>query len=105
MATNLGHREDGEALIPLSRAAKLFPKRNGKSPHLKTLHRRIRRGSRGVRLRAVYDGEAWYTTAAWVRQYLDAATTKRLPDGLKHPAAASEDHATAVIELAERWGI
>jgi len=94
-----------DGLISLTRAARLFPKRNGKSPHLKTLHRRIRHGSRGVRLRAVHDGASWFTTAAWVRQYLDASTAKALPAGRVHPAAASEDHASAVSELTARWGI
>ena len=105
MATNLRHREAGEALIPLSRAAKLFPKRNGKSPHLKTLCRRIRNGSRGVRLRAVHDGGRWYTSLAWVRQFLDESTRAALPAGAIHPNAAAEDHDAACRELHDRWGL
>jgi hypothetical protein len=100
-----GGREDANGLIPLSRAARLFPKRDGKAVHLKTLHRRIRAGSRGVRLRAVHDGGRWYTSPAWVRQFLDESTRAALPAGAIHPNAAAEDHDAACRELHDRWGL
>ena len=95
---------DGQELLTLSKAAKLFPGRNGKTVHLKTLCRRIRVGSRGVRLRAINDGGRWFTCADWVREFLDAQTTNATA-GRLHPSAVDEDDDRAAAELLNRWGL
>mgnify|MGYP003133284794 FL=1 len=95
---------DGHEMLTLSKAAKLFPSRNGKTVHLKTLCRRIRVGSRGVRLRAINDGGRWFTCADWVREFLDAQTSNATA-GRLHPSAVDEDDDRAAAELLNRWGM
>ena len=85
--------------LTLPEAARLV---SGRSPTDWTLRRWIRRGVRGVQLRAVYQGR-WYTTARWVRQFIDARAASRL--GERHPQAVSEDDDGAYDELRIKWGL
>ena len=66
-------------LIPITDAAKLFPTRNGKALELRSIRRRILRGCRGVRLRAIRDGHQWFTTEDWVADFQRALTQMSQP--------------------------
>lgn len=98
--------DESNDLITISEAAEFFPQRNGKLVHLKTLHRRIRQGSRGVRLRAVCDGGQWFTTRAWVADFMEASTAiaarPNCPVLFSRPAADAD---AAIAELRDRWGL
>lgn len=61
-----------QQLITLKEAAGLFPS----NPCQATMLRRVRRGQRGVKLNAVFDG-AWYTTAEWVDEFISALTATK----------------------------
>lgn len=67
------------SLIPITEAAKLFPKRAGKPLELRSIRRRILRGCRGVKLRAIRDGHQWFTTTDWVEEFQRALTIKCAP--------------------------
>jgi len=68
-----------------------------------TLRRWIKRGVRGVQLRAVYQGR-WYTTPAWLHQFLEARAASRL-GGRRHVEAVSESTESAYQQLREKWGL
>lgn len=94
----------GDEYITPAQAAKLFPQRNGKPPHYHTVLRRILRGVGGVKLKAIADGQRWFTTAAWVREFQDELTAVR--SGQRPHAVAGTDAATeaAVAYLERRLG-
>ncbi len=56
--------------IPLSDAAELFPKRNGKPPQWATLRRWNAKGIRGVKLAMFRVGGRWYTTRQAVVDFI-----------------------------------
>jgi len=93
---------DGAAYeyLTLTEAAKLCP---GRRPEHRTLIRWIRKGCRGVRLRAIYN-DKWYTTARWLIQFFVARTDARISAGT-HPDAADEAADAAMHRVAEKWGI
>ena len=95
---------DGNDYITLSQASRLFPRRRGKTVSTATLRRRIARGVSGVRLRAIRDGRHWYTTQAWVTEYLHEVTRATLP-GPPHTDASNEQHRAAVDNLERKWGL
>jgi hypothetical protein len=68
-------------LVPITEAAKLFPSRKGKALHLNSIRRRILYGCRGVKLKAVRDGHAWFTCQQWVNDFQQAVTHKSLGGG------------------------
>ena len=90
---------DGSDYLTLQEAARCVP---GVKPHANTLRRWIVRGVRGLRLRAVHTGR-WYTTAEWVREFLEGRTAARL--GWPHDAALSERAEIARAAMREKWGI
>lgn len=92
-------------LITIAEAAKLFPARNGKRPHIKSIRRRILKGAGGVKLRAVRDGGRWYTTEEWVREFQEKYTAASLPGNCPHPAALLERHDRAKERLLRRYGL
>ena len=64
-----------DGLITLKEAVLLFPRRNGKPPHIVTVRRWILTGVKGKRLRAKQVGSMWYTTMAWVDEFMGPSTT------------------------------
>jgi hypothetical protein len=94
--------------ISLPEAARLFPKRNGKAPHIKSIRRRILHGCRGVKLRAVKDGGLWLTTADWIEQFQQACTRQAMPTTELHPEQHPEQHSEnfhrAKERLSRRYG-
>lgn len=96
---------DGNEYISLSQAAGLFPRQTGgKKISLDALRRRILKGVRGVRLKAIWDGRGWYTTREWVLEFQDACTRARLPDSAAARAAIDDEERRA-RETLKRLGI
>ena len=91
------------ALLPLHDAAKLFPQKNGKHPHVITIRRWILQGSRGVKLGGSRIGGQWFTSDAAVCEFIQAGTDKAMREhgGATRSAIASLEHLTAVEALKE----
>lgn len=53
-------------MLSVREAAQRFPG----CPTERTVRHRMTRGVRGVRLRHVWDGHAYYTTEEWIEEYL-----------------------------------
>lgn len=64
--------EPNEYLSP-KQAGPLFP--GNYTPHRVIL--RMKEGKNGIRLRHIYDGRRYWTTAEWIQDFLDALTAKR----------------------------
>lgn len=92
-------------LTPLNEASKWFPLRGGKPLGPKALRRRIRNGSRGVRLRAIKDGGEWFTCREWVEDYLSAVTAAALAPVKAVRVAPAKSSERAKRRLARRYGI
>jgi hypothetical protein len=92
-------------LISLADAARLFPRRNGKAPHIRTIHRRIHHGWNGVKLRAKRDGHQWFTSQEWIEEFMEACTRRALPQSQADVRATSWHHQEAKRRLKERYGI
>jgi hypothetical protein len=90
-------------LAPLSAAARWFPQRNGRPVSVKAIVRRIRKGHRGVRLRATLDGGQWFTTRQWVDEFQAAVTEAAVP-AISSPSASSRAHSAAMARLERRYG-
>lgn len=96
--------------ITLTEAAKLFPMRNGKHPHIVTLRRWILTGSRGVKLKGSRIGGQWYTSADWVEEFIAAGTDRAMegyeqPEQSGRPQVVSAAHTAAMGRLKRRYGI
>lgn len=95
---------DDSTPITLAQAADLFPKRDGRKLHIKTIKRRIVVGCNGVRLNAFKDGGVWFTTPRWIREFQEACTRRAMP-GRERPAAQrSRSHEQASEALRRRYG-
>lgn len=81
---------DDVVLITIAEACGLFPKRGGRKLSIKSVRRRILKGERGVRLKAVRDGGQWFTAREWVAEYLSAVTAKCVPCVVSPSAIARE---------------
>ena len=90
-------RRDNEYLT-LDEAAQLLPG----EPTTTSLRRWIRHGVRGGALQAVYQGR-WWTTAHWVRQFLDARAVGRI--GRQHRQAIDDHAGDALDDLRNEWGL
>lgn len=62
-----------EQYIALNQVPKLV--RNGPKPSMSSVYRWIDGGVSGIRLRTVKFGGRRYTTAEWLREFIDAVTT------------------------------
>lgn len=89
-------------MLTLSEAARLFPRRHGKTLSLVAMRRRILRGEAGVRLRATRDGRQWFTSAEWVAEFAAEVTRRRLSQPI---ADRSDDYRTVLARLRARHGI
>lgn len=69
-------------LISLAEAAKILPKRRGKSVHLNTIHRWTRQGIRGVILETIRIGGSVYTTANAVQAFCDRLSQPKRTSGV-----------------------
>ena len=92
--------------LSLDRAAELFPRRDGRLPTRQSIVRRIRRGVHGVRLRAVFSGGRWYTTAAWIEEF-HAVSTAAACGTAKQERSPSfrRRHEAAAERLRRRYGL
>lgn len=91
-------------LVPLSEAARFFPRRSsGRKISVDAIRRRIVKGWRGVKLRAVRDGGVWFTAQQWVEEFLDACTRKAQPD-VPVPPTETPGARWADEQLAKLWG-
>jgi hypothetical protein len=95
----IGVRDGAITYLTLPEAAGICPGR----PTDWTMRRWIKRGIRGVQLRAVYQGR-WYTTAVWVQQFIEARAASRL-GGRRHVAAVAEQTDRAYQLLRDEWGL
>lgn len=91
-------------LISLTDAARLFPSRNGKHPHILTIRRRILHGANGVKLRAVRSGRDWYTSREWIEEFTDSCTRRSLPESKADARATSWHNQEAKRRLREEHG-
>lgn len=91
--------------LTLSDIAGLFPSRNGRKVHVKTVRRWIVNGTRGVKLQAVRTGGCWFSTQAWLDQFVATCTQQSM--GSLPPALAGRDidHERSVEVLSARFGI
>jgi len=87
--------------LTIPEAARLCPGET--APTDWTLRRWIKRGVRGVQLRAVYVGR-WYTTETWLRQFIETRAASRL-GGRRHVTAAQESTDAAYQLLRDEWGL
>jgi hypothetical protein len=94
---------DETKLTPLTAAARWFPLRDGKPVSVKAIVRRIRKGHRGVRLRATLDGGQWFTTRQWVDEFQAAVTEAAIPS-VCSPSVSTRAVAQARAALARRFG-
>ena len=85
-------------MLTLKEAARLIPGRGGCSLSVKAVRRRITQGVGGIRLRAINNGSDWFTTAAWIDEFLTAAT------GEPTRINAGEGHRRAMETLTLRYG-
>lgn len=92
-------------LISLSEAARSFPKRNGRYPHVVSIRRRILHGAHGVKLRAVRDGRDWFTCLEWIQEFMEACTRQALPAAKADPRMTAWANEQAKRDLKERFGI
>lgn len=89
---------DRESLIPLTEAAKLFPRRRaGAKPHLSTLWRYCLQGYHGIKLEHVRVGATLCTSEAAVRRFMLAMT-----NGQPAPAGPSPEQREREIAAAEK---
>lgn len=65
-------------LIPLSKAARLFPRPDGRPRHVSSLHRWEQRGLAGVRLRVRYEGGHKLTCKRWMNEFFDEVTRRKV---------------------------
>ena len=93
---------DDLVLTPIAVARHWFPKRGNRPIGSKAVIRRIRRGQRGVRLEARFDGGQWLTCRRWVEEFLQARTDAALP--VSSPSVSSRAVAQARATLARRFG-
>lgn len=63
-------------LVGIDEAIGMFPMRDGKPPHVKSVRKRITHGVGGVRLKAIKHSGRWYTTAEWVEQFIEEYTRR-----------------------------
>lgn len=85
-------------LLSLEAARQLFPKRDGKPPHIASIRRRIIHGVNGVRLQAVKHSGRWYTAPEWVEQYLEDYTRRAI---VPTPIEIEEDFSERVDRAME----
>lgn len=90
-----------QQFLTLKEAARYCP--GSRSPHTDTVSRWIKKGVRGVKLRALFVGQ-WVTTPEWLDDFLEARTAARLPSGI-HENASAERTAAARAAMARDWGI
>jgi hypothetical protein len=100
-AAVLGDWENGEAVLSLKEAAKdLRLCRNGRRPHISTIHRwASEAGYRGVRLEVAKTPRGIATSAAAIGRFLARLNGADVPP--MTPAAARRQHTEAMRELAE----
>lgn len=96
---------DVSKLTPLSEAVAFFPSRSGRHLTVRTLIRRIEKGFRGVRLRAVRDGHQWFTTQEWAAEFQSACTRTPDRDFVSRVEATLADHEESLEWLQRRLGI
>lgn len=90
--------------LTLAEAANHFPRRNGKKVHVKTLLRRIVNGCRGVHLRAFKDGNTWFTTVAWIREFQETCTARSIRSARRSDEERMEAAADAKGLFDRRYG-
>lgn len=91
-------------LISLSEAARKFPQRNGRHPHIVSIRRRILHGSRGVKLRAVRDGRDWFTCQEWIQEFMEACTRQSMPEAKADARMTAWANEQSKRRLKERYG-
>ena len=99
-----------EDLLTLNEAACYCPRRRqGKKPHVSTLHRWATRGSRGVILETLETPSGRCTSKQALRRFFDALTrlTERSPVRVRTHQPGQDEERQAAIDrkLRERFGI
>ena len=96
-----------EELLTLSEAARFCPRRRqGKKPHLSTLHRWATRGSRGVVLDTLQTPGGLCTSKEALRRFFGQLTSaKNLASRNCQPRQDEHRHAVAERELKRRFGV
>ena len=94
---------DDLLLTPIGAARHWFPKRDGRSLSEKAVIRRIRKGQRGVRLEARFDGGRWLTCRRWVEDFLAARTAAAAPV-VCTPSVSARAVSSARATLHRRFG-
>ena len=92
-----------EGLIGAAEATAVVPSRpSGKKLHVKTVHRWLHHGCRGVRLEGLRIGEAWYTTRPALQRFFERLTADAHgePATIRTPKARERAIAAAEAQLA-----
>ncbi len=83
---------DSEKLVSLTAAARLVPKRRGRSTAVSTLYRWANRGIGGRRLETLRIGAATFTSVEALQRFFDTLTELSATPSVERPSRRDVDH-------------
>lgn len=89
-------------LIHISQVAKQFPGPSGKPRSLRSVHRWIQEGVRGVKLEAAPAGSSWYTTREAIEEFSRRLAESRTKEPASQPPRSNPRHEAAMAKLRAR---